>query len=468
MIPAKNRKIIHCPALVWLPIAIAIIVMAVVPLSGKAHASGREVVGYYPAWIIDELPASDVRYDVFTRIVYAFAWPDSNASISSYNPPAYRDLIDAAHRAGRTVSISLGGGGQTAGFPKVTADPVLRAVFVGNILDFCGRYGYDGADFDWEYPSNTAERDNYAALVRELRAAADARGGVFLISMAISPASWTSIANDYADLSDTVDWFFVMTYNYAGTWAPVAGHNAPLYARYDLGASLSVSRSIDYMTGTKGFPPSKLVLGLPFYGRRFNGSSLYGTATGGGALWYTDILKLIEGGGWTAHWDDISQAPWLTDQDGTTIVVYDDPASIAVKCAFARDRSLGGVGVWAMGYDAAGDGQPLVDAIGTVFGTVSVADAYGASRPSPIHLYQNRPNPFNPSTTIEFSLEREARVTLAVYNSAGQIMDVIENGSLGQGIHSVTWNAEGFPSGVYFCRLMSGSYAETKKMLLVK
>jgi hypothetical protein len=88
--------------------------------------------------------------------------------------------------------------------------------------------------------------------------------------------------------------------------------------------------------------------------------------------------------------------------------------------------------------------------------------------PVGFRLEQNYPNPFNPSTTIEFSLPSKGNVTLKIYNVHGQEVAALINGEYSAGIHSINWNASGFASGVYFYSLQSGSFSETKKLILIK
>ncbi len=83
-------------------------------------------------------------------------------------------------------------------------------------------------------------------------------------------------------------------------------------------------------------------------------------------------------------------------------------------------------------------------------------------------LYQNYPNPFNPSTTIKYSVADNGLVSLAIYNQLGQRVAELYHGEKQSGTYSVTWNAIGFPSGVYFCELKTTHYREVKKLLLVK
>lgn len=83
-------------------------------------------------------------------------------------------------------------------------------------------------------------------------------------------------------------------------------------------------------------------------------------------------------------------------------------------------------------------------------------------------LEQNFPNPFNPSTVINYSLAKEAFVKLAVYNAIGQEVVTLVNGVQSVGAHKVTFNASSFNSGVYFYRIETADFTAMRKMLLVK
>ena len=83
-------------------------------------------------------------------------------------------------------------------------------------------------------------------------------------------------------------------------------------------------------------------------------------------------------------------------------------------------------------------------------------------------LFQNYPNPFNPSTTIKFTLPERAKVNLSVYNLFGEKVVELVNDELNAGYHETQWNASGFSSGIYFYRLIAGSFTDTKKLILLK
>ena len=83
-------------------------------------------------------------------------------------------------------------------------------------------------------------------------------------------------------------------------------------------------------------------------------------------------------------------------------------------------------------------------------------------------LNQNYPNPFNPSTNISYILPSEGKVKLTIFNSIGEEVELLVNEIQSEGKYKISWNAESYPSGVYFYRLQAGTDIEMKKMLLMK
>jgi uncharacterized delta-60 repeat protein len=83
-------------------------------------------------------------------------------------------------------------------------------------------------------------------------------------------------------------------------------------------------------------------------------------------------------------------------------------------------------------------------------------------------LEQNFPNPFNPSTTIEYRIPSDGFVSLTIYNTIGQEVSMLVNENQSAGNYSITFSADKLPSGLYFYSLRSGDFSETRKMLLLK
>ena len=83
-------------------------------------------------------------------------------------------------------------------------------------------------------------------------------------------------------------------------------------------------------------------------------------------------------------------------------------------------------------------------------------------------LFQNNPNPFNPSTKINFYLPKSSNVRLTIYDIAGREVKELLNNQMSSGSHSVTFDASGLASGIYIYRLQAENFAQTKKMVLLR
>lgn len=115
--------------------------------------------------------------------------------------------------------------------------------------------------------------------------------------------------------------------------------------------------------------------------------------------------------------------------------------------------------------DLTADGLQMVE---PEFKAVTVALSPDAGeKPASFGLSQSYPNPFNPTTTIPFSMENDGEYSLTFFNVTGQVVET-KTGHGSAGDNSVVWNASRFSSGVYFYRLEADSKTATKKMVLLK
>ena len=88
--------------------------------------------------------------------------------------------------------------------------------------------------------------------------------------------------------------------------------------------------------------------------------------------------------------------------------------------------------------------------------------------PAEFSLEQNRPNPFNPITNINFSLPMASNVELVVYNVTGQRVKILADRYYDAGMHTIEWDAGNVASGIYFYRIKAGEFVESRKMILLK
>ena len=117
----------------------------------------------------------------------------------------------------------------------------------------------------------------------------------------------------------------------------------------------------------------------------------------------------------------------------------------------------------------------LIDTYTMISNLVDMDNSVPNSQPEGYKLKQNFPNPFNPSTTINFSLPQSAFVTLKIYSTLGKEVETLYSERLSTGSYQYEWNASAFASGIYLYRLQAqqvgsstGDYVETKKMVLLR
>ncbi|KPP98320.1 MAG: chitinase [Bacteroidetes bacterium HLUCCA01] len=430
-------------------------------------AQDKVVKGYYMYWSKSTLPASQVPWDDLTHLAYAFIWPDANGNLVT-SQAEHPEMIQRAHDEGVLPIISVGGWGQSDAFPAIAADSVLRARFIGNLVDYVVSKGYGGIDLDWEYPA-AGDRDNLTVLVRELREALDELPDAYELSMAMPSVDWRNGYNVFA-LNQYVDWFGLMTYDFHGSWTNRAGHNSPLFAPSNSQCNTgSIHQSVQHYR-QKGLPRNKIVVGLASYGRQFNAGVLCGvvssTTGNGAAVPYHEAMRRIDNG-WTREWDPVSQGVYLLNPDSTRIVTFDDSTTFRLKADYIVDNELRGAMVWALGYDRIDARHPLMHELGTLHNrTVSVAES--TELPASVELLPNYPNPFNPVTTLSYRLSEAGTVQLAVYDPLGRELAVLVNGNRPAGLHSVRFDAGQLAGGVYFYKLRFNGETLTGKMMLMK
>ena len=365
-----------------------------------------KVVAYYTSWAtygrnyqVTDIPASQI-----THLNYAFAniangkcvVGDTYADTDKFFPG---DSWDAGSLRGNfnqlnklkvqypnlKTLISVGGWTWSANFSAAAATATSRSTFVKSCADFMETYGFDGIDIDWEYPvsgglqaGTAADKANYTLLMQAFRAELDRREiedrRDYLLTIA-APAGPSTLVNlEKSKLAATLDWINLMSYDFNGSWDKATGHNAPLYrSASDKGpASFDVDASVRaYLSA--GVPASKLVLGVPFYGRGWSGvtpgtsgTGLYSSGTGPstgtwepGMLDYDDIVanylpKM------TRYWDTTSKVPYLWDATKRVFISYDDPQSMRAKARYVNTKGLGGVMFWELSGD---DNSSLLTAL---------------------------------------------------------------------------------------------------------
>ena len=314
------------------------------------------------------------------------------------------------------IGVSLGGWSKSGDFSVIAANPSIRANFVKNVMAFIKYTNMDFVDIDWEYPAslrdpdkvdNTndegttkatpADKENFIILLQDLKNALNKQGTelgkTYELSVAI-PAGKTKVDEgiDVAKLFNVVDFANIMTYDMAGAWSTVSGHQTALYTNPKSpfkGECLSVDESVNYYIAN-GAKPEKIVIGAAYYTRGWekvsnNGPDaanpgLFGTAAvvnkdadlsptpgalneapikngeGGraGGVWSYNALSQLKSKytGLKEYWDDSAKAPYLYNETTGAFFTYDNARSIQEKAKYVKEHNLGGMIAWMASQDA--------------------------------------------------------------------------------------------------------------------
>jgi chitinase len=286
------------------------------------------------------------------------------------------------------VLVSVGGWLWSTNFSDMALTAESRRAFEESVMEFLAQYDLDGLDIDWEYPGlpgaghpyRAEDKQNFTALLEELRARFDAEakrtGRRLYLTIAMGAGDDVLAHTEMRKVERYVDTVNLMTYDYyeAGSDA-TTGHHAPLYADPADPKKASSDETVrEYEKA--GVPAGKILLGVPFYGRAWgdvpdNNHGLFqpGKTVAGVDAQYSAIVANMLGQGFTRYWDDAAKAPYLYSAEKHIFVSYEDPESLRLKCDYVRSRKLGGVMLWE--YSGDPDGQLL----GTIGGALGVGSS---------------------------------------------------------------------------------------------
>jgi chitinase len=353
---------------------LALAVVTFLPSSvGRAAESEKVLLGY-----VHGMPA-DINYDLYTHLCHAFVVAEKDGKLIPRDNVPNRQLTTDAHQANVKVLLSLGGWGWDANFAAMSLDPAAEDRYVDTVMKLVDDFDYDGIDLDWEYPDTNIEIVGFERLTRMFRKRLDAlekkKDRPMLVTMAAAahPRTLEWLSNEF--LLETMDWVNVMTYDYYGSWATIAGHHSPLFAssRMPSAEKHSTASTMKYLLDRK-LPPDHIALGIPLYGRAFRVDEPYAHLAGAPkprreSYSYKDIAPLLTAAEWTRQWDDETKNPWLLARDGSEIVGYDDTESVAIKTRWAVEQGLRGVFFWQVDADRLPDGSnPLQESAAKILG----------------------------------------------------------------------------------------------------
>ena len=461
----------------------------VFPLSMFSQLShNKKVVGYYAQWAIyaRNYNIPNIEGNKITHLMYAFFGTEYDAEHPENTKLKSLDTYaDFEHTEGGIpwdaspkgnfydlkklkdkyphlkIIISVGGWTRSQDFPAIAASSVARNALAADMAAFLVTYPFiDGFDIDWEFPleggtdgteliggnlvsAQPHTIDDNKNLVYLMQAMRNALPGKHISiaggnSVGKVPEQFIGPNNRAAfgmttDLTTYCDFISFFGYDFGGNWYDKTCYNAPLYGSGNTADPLHgiPAQSLDVLTNKYlnevGIPSDKLIMGVPFYGKLFNGvandESVPGlpglfvsaprakgsctqpqppqgtwddtTCENSGSIEFCDLagsigtvghhlLDAADSGvlkpeavtaGWARYWDNTAKVPYLYNATTHQFISYDDKKSVDEKVKYIASKNLAGAMIWELSQDTrATDPVPaaLLSQINTTFSAVIV------------------------------------------------------------------------------------------------
>lgn len=419
-----------------------------------------EVVGFLPDYGSGfELDLTQI--DKLSQLNWFTGVPSADGSITypgSFNVNNAKAYINHAQTKSVRSLLTLGGADRSSGFSSAVS-VANRSNFIANIVSKVEELGFNGVDIDWEFPSSwhATDLNNF---ITELRSALP-DGAV--ISMDV-PATSYSGRNFESSTLNLVDYVNIMSYD--DYWAGGGDYDHSSYSK--------MLSHISYWTNTRGVPASKIIVGVPFYGRG-----------PGGAEKYKDLVANYSVG---------------TSTNNAGGYYFNGVDLIKQKMNYLKDNGFAGAMIWEISQDVASGPLSLLDAINDVVepnkhpDVIPVSSSVEPSSSSSEPLSSSSSEPSSSSSSIEVSSSSEPTqgveewslqlgvevqslsergiqfsnpqgldLQIQVLNVFGQVVTQAQTQA-----QEVLWD-QTFAQGIYFVRIQTaGSFSSLDYKLIVQ
>jgi len=313
------------------------------PIQARRDDPSKKVFGYHPYW--QGTKWQSYNYDLLTTIAYFSAETNSTGDLTNLHGWPATDLINKAHANGVEVVLTV------TLFDKSDIETLLshnsyRDRLIKNLLYEVNRAGADGVNIDFEsFPES--QKNNLVSFVKNLRKSLRDSIPNAQVTLATPAVDWSN-AWDFNALATESDGLFIMGYDYHWKGSTTTGPVAPL-----TGGSYNITNTVNTYLSVTNNNYEKLILGNPYYGYEWPANSgdkgASTTNVGTAVVFSTAESKALSYG---KLWDSDSQTPWYRYQNPSWFQTwYDDSLSLSNKYDFVISKKLGGVGIWALGYD---------------------------------------------------------------------------------------------------------------------
>lgn len=327
------------------------------------------LIGYVLSEALPTVTAEDAQKMTHINVAFAHVVNAHVTVASTFNLDRLGRLREYNPDLG--ILLSIGGWG-SGGFSEAAATAQGRRTMAQTAVEILREFELDGIDVDWEYPccsvagiaSSPQDKRNFTLLLKELREALDGQGEQdgrhYALTIAAGADQYFLDGTEMAEVEKYLDWILLMTYDLRGGFQTLTGHHTNLFTPtgdlFRISADAAVRMFVE-----AGVPKEKLVIGSAFYSRmwqnvpnRNNGLFQPSPGAGGVGPRYTELVaEYINKKGFVRHWDAEAQAPYLFN--GSTFISYDDPQSLAAKCAYVKEQNLKGIMFWEYSCDRTGN-----------------------------------------------------------------------------------------------------------------
>ncbi|XP_051021381.1 chitinase-like protein 3 [Acomys russatus] len=346
--------------------------------------SAYQLMCYFNNWPlylpgVGSMETADIDPCLCTHLIYSFAgiWKNNITMSKKKDLDDYKDFNDLKKRNNKLKTLlSIGCWNFGAGlFTTMVSTRESRESFITSVINLLREYGFDGLNLAWQYPgcygSPPRDKHLFIVLMQEIRKAFEKEVSKIkkprlLVTAAVAGVISTIHSGyEILQLSQSLDYIQVMTYDLHGSWDGYTGENSPLYkSPTDTGIKTFYNiNSIMDNWKSKGAAPEKLIVGFPAYGHTFILSDATKTGIGspsnrGGhpglytkktGVWaYYEICTFLENGA-TQVWNSAQQVPYA--YHGNEWVGYDNIKSFHIKAQWIKRNNFGGAMIWAIDMD---------------------------------------------------------------------------------------------------------------------
>jgi spore germination protein YaaH len=346
----------------------------------KAIAAGKRVLGWHPYWAT-MTDIENYEYSNLTTIAYfSYAVNSTNGGYDSIGSWNTSPVVEWAHSNGVKVVLTATLFGDTA-TRRLLTNATACSNLVNNLLTVVTNRGGDGVCIDFEgVGSWSGATAALTTFMSNLTTRFHAANPAYEVSIALPSVDWYAnfAVSNYAAFG--LDYAIIMGYDYYYSGSGTPGPVAPLYSSAQwIGASSWCS--VNYSMNTylsKGISTNKLMLGVPYYGRRWAAASTNLGAASLGSSYSTALTygqSEAEAAKWGKKWDNNGSVPYYTYTSNSMAYqcFYDDATSLGLKYDLSNAKGMGGIGIWNL---TQGAGQSALWSL--------IDDKFGAGASTPV------------------------------------------------------------------------------------